>query len=301
MTPFGGVGERQKWIRGKCHSTNIRDHPRKRQREGDAVAPRHALWKELDLPCGGLVLSRTRSARSPRRSDLSRSDQERRCLAGREARWADYPRAGPRARGQPRAAARRERAVLTPRRARGRRAGRTCPRRRRGGNTMDCLRAAWTLELEWNPQPAWDPERTPWAPVSRRLAHGTAPGRGNLDIDTHEEYHVTTAAEIGIILPQAKDAKDCWQSAEVRRKYLVTKLTEFEGIGSFLKKVALSNHSPVADHRSLREKSSHASPFRAPALITSAHILLAKARHLAMPQSQWVGKYICPPEEEKGA
>ncbi|XP_066096330.1 uncharacterized protein [Saccopteryx bilineata] len=218
MTPFGGVGERQKWIRGKCHSTNIRDHPRKRQREGDAVAPRHALWKELDLPCGGLVLSRTRSARSPRRSDLSRSDQERRCLAGREARWADYPRAGPRARGQPRAAARRERAVLTPRRARGRRAGRTCPRRRRGGNTMDCLRAAWTLELEWNPQPAWDPERTPWAPVSRRLAHGTAPGRGNLDIDTHEEYHVTTAAEIGIILPQAKDAKDCWQSAEVRRK-----------------------------------------------------------------------------------
>ncbi|XP_066234876.1 uncharacterized protein [Saccopteryx leptura] len=218
MTPFGGLGERQKWVRGKCHSTNIPDHPRKRQREGDAVAPRHALWKELDLPCGGLVLSRTRSSRSPRRSDLSRSDQERRCLAGREARWADYPRAGPRARGQPRAAARREQAVLTPRRARGRRAGRTCPRRRRGGNTMDCLRAAWTLELEWNPQPAWDPERTPWAPVSQSLAHGTAPGRGNLDIDTHEEYHVTTAAEIGVILPQAKDAKDCWQSAEVRRK-----------------------------------------------------------------------------------
>lgn len=40
--------------------------------------------------------------------------------------------------------------------------------------------------------------------------------------DTQRQHHMNTEAEMGIMLPQAKDAKDCWETWKPGRFFLAS-------------------------------------------------------------------------------
>ncbi|XP_072814858.1 uncharacterized protein [Vicugna pacos] len=72
--------------------------------------------------------------------------------------------------------------------------------------------------------------------------------QGQGKFDTQEEHHVTTEAEIRVILPQAEGCRGLPITSRSQEKVFGNQTDGFEGIRSFLKKEASStpgNHQPT--------------------------------------------------------
>ncbi|XP_072814859.1 uncharacterized protein [Vicugna pacos] len=79
--------------------------------------------------------------------------------------------------------------------------------------------------------------------------------QGQGKFDTQEEHHVTTEAEIRVILPQAEGCRGLPITSRSQEKVFGNQTDGFEGIRSFLKKEASSSGASEKQPRSSYSKS----------------------------------------------